>query len=400
MIHTHHIKNVLLTLAVCFSSLEAMAQTTKEITVSQKDSYTDHLSLKEDSKDMDLMAKFIFNESTNTLSVYLISYRDLFVFQTDTPYKQAVTRKRIKPDKLPFVVNAEPGAKYKYSREYYKSIPKPHKKHTFKKWVEYSGLTPIPAEYKMVNDFIQQDFTILNNADAVTITLRDVMMIDQEAVSKSDLKKCYDIVWGKDLNITYHIYIERNPCFGMEQDSTAAAKALESIAAGYKNLANRFGTGIVSDRESLDNFKEMKQLLQGQFPAKTDKCPCPDIQAIWDSYNLYVDSINSMKCRIRTVARAAAGGAANGAGRKIGGGIPAAGVNAGYILTQARRIDNAVSRWLTSKDVRERADLKKQCQEIIQLMKGTMTQKAQTAEQRNAIRILKEAIRYYNTICK
>ncbi len=388
-----HIKTLLLTLALCCPLL-ALAQTTKEITVSQNNPYTDHLSLKEDSKDMDLMAKFVFNEPTNTLSVYLISYRDLFVFQTDTPCRQAVRWKRLKPEKLPFVVNAEPGAKYRFAKDYWKSLPKPRRKHMFEKWVEYSGLTPIPAEYKMVNDFVQQDFNILNNADAVTLTLHDVMMVDQEATNKPALKKRYDIVWGKDLNITYHIYIERNPCFGMEKDSTAAAKALASITAGYKNLASRFGSGIVSDRESLANFKEMKQLLMGQFPVKTDKSPCSIVQAQWDAYNQYADSISNMTCRIRTQVVSGTGSAGGT------GGVSSAGINAGYILTQARRIDDAVSQWIVSKDPTERSDLKKRCQEIIQMMKDTTRRKGANASQANAIRVFNEAVRYYNTICK
>ncbi len=396
MIHTHHIKTILLTLAVCFPFLGTSAQTTKEITVSQETPYTDHLSLKEDSKDMDLMAKFVFNEANNTLSVYLISYRDLFVFQTDTPYKQAVRRKRIKPDKLPFVVNAEPGAKYRLSREYYESIRKPRKKHMFEKWVEYSGLMPIPTEYKMVNDFVQQDFTILNNADAVTLTLHDVMIVDQEE-SKSPLKKRYNIVWGKDLDITYNIYIERNPCFGKEEEIQTAAKSLESIAAGYKNLADRFGSGIVEDRESLGNFQEMKKLLLGQFPVKKERSACPDIQSKWDDYNQYVDSIRSMRCRIRTVV-STSGGSGRGTGVVR---APKEGVDAGYILTQARRIDNAVSRWVVSKDSKERSDLKKQCQDVIKVVKGTVAEKGLINEsQKNAMGIFNQAVKYYNSICK
>ncbi len=390
-----HIKTLLLTLALCYPLL-TQAQTTKEITVSQNNPYTDHLSLKDDSKDMDLMAKFVFNESANTLSVYLISYRDLFVFQTDTPCKQAVKwKRRLKPEKLPFVVNTEPGAKYHFAYDYWKTLPKPRRKHVFEKWVEYSGLAPVPAEYKMVNDFVQQDFNILNNADAVTLSLHDVMMIDQEAVSKPTLKKRYDIVWGKDLNITYHIYIQRNPCFGMEKDSTAAAKALESIKAGYKNLADRFGSGIVSDRESLANFKEMKKLLTGQFPVKTDKSPCSIVQAQWDAYNQYADSISNMTCRIRTQVVTSTGGTGGS-----GSGVPTVGLNAGYILTQARRIDDAVARWLVSKDRAERSDLQKRCEEIIKMMKGATRQRGATASQANALRVFNEAVKYYNTICK
>lgn len=404
MIHTHHIQSMLISLLICGFSAITRAQTVKEITVSQGNSYTDHISLKEDTKDMDLMAKFVFNEATNTLSVSLISYRDLFVFQTDTPCKQAIRGRKIKPEKLPFVVNTAPGMKYLLTKEYWKAIPAPKSKHVFKKWIEYSGLHPIPTEYKMVNDYIQQDFTILNKADAVSLTLHDVMMMEQEASDKPK-KAQYDVVWGKDLNITYHIYIERNPCFGMEEEIAAAGKLLESIKAGFKNLSAHFGSGIVSNRESLDNFKEMKQLLLGQYPTKTEKSACPEIQSNWDKYNLYRDSICNLKCRIRSAASIhySGGSKTKGIGSKRSSARQGTGegMNAGFILTQARRIDSAVARWLVSKDRTERADLIKQCQEIIRMMKTTVAQKGiNGANQRNALNIFNQAVAYYHNTCK
>lgn len=404
MIHIHHIQSLLISLLICCFCTITRAQSIKEITVSQGNSYTDHISLKEDTKDMDLMVKFVFNEATNTLSVSLISYRDLFVFQTDTPCKQAIKGRKIKPEKLPFVVNTAPGMKYQLTKEYWKAIPTPKSKHIFKKWIEYSGLHPIPTEYKMVNDYIQQDFTILNKADAVSLTLHDVMMMEQEASDKPKRVQ-YDVVWGKDLNIAYHIYIERNPCFGMEEEIAAAGKLQESIKAGYKNLYAHFGSGTVSNRESLDNFKEMKQLLLGQYPAKTEKSACPEIQSNWDKYNLYRDSISNMKCRIRSAASTyySGGSKANGIGTKRSRGRlgTGEGMNAGFILTQARRIDSAVARWLVSKDRTERADLIKQCQEIIRMMKTTVAQKGiNGSNQSNALNIYNQAVAYYHNTCK
>lgn len=395
---------MLISLLICCICTTNRAQSIKEITVSQGNSYTDHISLKDDTKDMDLMAKFVFNEATNTLSVSLISYRDLFVFQTDTPCKQAIRGRKIKPEKLPFVVNTAQGMKYQLTKEYWKAIPAPKSKHIFKKWIEYSGLHPIPTEYKMVNDYIQQDFTILNKADAVSLTLHDIMMMEQEANDKAKPTQ-YDVVWGKDLDITYRIYIERNPCFGMEEEIAAAGKLLESIKAGYKNLSTHFGSGIVNNKESLENFKEMKQLLLGQYPAKTEKSPCPEIQSKWDAYNLYVDSISNMRCRIRSAASIyySGGGIAKGNGAKRSSIRQGAGegMNAGFILTQARRIDAAVARWLVSKDRTERADLVKQCQEIIRMMKATVAQKGiNGVNQRNALNIFNQAVAYYHNTCK
>jgi hypothetical protein len=64
---------MILLLTGCFWMLGIQAQTVRTISVAQGKSYTDHISLKPDSKDMDLMVKFVFNEDANTLTVTLIS---------------------------------------------------------------------------------------------------------------------------------------------------------------------------------------------------------------------------------------------------------------------------------------------------------------------------------------
>ena len=81
---------IILLLSCCFWLLGLQAQIVRTISVSQETSYTDHISLKEDTKDMDLMVKFVFSEADNTLSVTLISYRTLFVFWDNVHYKPLI----------------------------------------------------------------------------------------------------------------------------------------------------------------------------------------------------------------------------------------------------------------------------------------------------------------------
>ncbi len=390
-----YFRHILLFLCLV-TATASRAQTVKNITVSQGKSYTDHISLKDDSRDMDLMAKFIFNEQTNTLNVCLISYRDLFVFPTDVPMKKTLSGKRIKPDKLPFVVNSESGVKYVLTKEYLKTLPPNRKKAIFHQWATAEGLQPIPKEYKMVNDFVSQDFSIMNKADAVSITLRDVLMLEKQETGNPN-KVQYDVVWGKDLNTTYHVYIERNPCFGMEEQIAAAQKALDAITSAFHNLQERFGSGVVSTAASLANFKEMRDLLIGQYPRKTEASPCPDIQQKQDAYNSVLDSITSMSCRMINAASYV-----GGAGRAVGkGGAPREGVDAGFILTQARLIDDAVSQWVLSKDMAQKADLKKKCQEIISTVKTAVAQKGLVNEsQRKAYSHFNEAAAYCRSTCK
>lgn len=382
-------------LAACCPLTQTWAQAVKEVSVSHGNAYTDHIALKDDSKDMDLMVKLVFDEPTNTLSLTLISYRDLFVFPTDATCRQVVRHRKINPDKLPFVVNADADATFQLTKDYWKSIAKPRRKHVFRKWVETVGLTPQPVETKMVNDFVSQDFLIDNKADAVELTLRDVLMMEQEATTKVGRRR-YNIVWGKDLNTVYRVYIRRNPCFGLDEELAAADNQLGAVRAAYKNLHSRYGSGWVANGESLQTFKEMKQLLQGQYPKRSGESACPDLQAKWDAYNLCVDSIAALNCRVRP----AESHRGSGAGQGSTGSQAVAGFNAGYILTQARQIDNAVSRWLVSKDETEREDLRRQCQEIIRMVKPVVARhKGGTAAQQQAVKIFNRATAYFYSTC-
>ena len=99
---------MILLLTGCFWMLGIQAQTVRTISVAQGKSYTDHISLKPDSKDMDLMVKFVFNEDANTLTVTLISYRSLFVFWDKVHFKPLIKGLTLLPGQLPYVVAYEP----------------------------------------------------------------------------------------------------------------------------------------------------------------------------------------------------------------------------------------------------------------------------------------------------
>lgn len=382
----------LLLLSAAFTTVSA--QTLRNVTVAQGKSYTDHISLRDDSRDMDLMVKFIFTEQTNTVTVCLISYRDLFVFPTDTPFRQTVSGRRIKPSRLPFVVDAAPDTRYVLSRDYLRSLPKHRKKMVYHQWIAASGMQAIPMEYRMVNDYVSQDFTVTGKADAVTVTLRDVLMLQKDDNLRKKRTQ-YNVVWGKDLNTTYHIYIERDPCFGKEEEKAAATAALEGIRTAAANLKQHYSSGYVSSRESLDNFREMKSLLLGQYPEITDKSTCPDVQQARDEYNAILASVKAMKCRLRT-----AGSGSGGTGSGHSAGPTGEGVDAGFILTQARQIDETVSQWAVSNDKAQKADLKRRCQDIITTVRTAVAQKGIRGEaQRRAVQHFNEAIKYFQNTC-
>ena len=365
-------------------------KTVKAITVAQDEPYTDHIMLTNDVKDKDLMVKFVFNEDKNTLTVSLISYRRLFVFWEDTRYKGVFSGSgKLHVDKLPFIITSNPADRFRLSKSYRKSLPKPYKKHIFKKWIEYEGLQPVDKERNMVNDFIEQSFDIQNKRTNVVVRLRDLLLMDE--IGKKGSSSRYELSNGKDLDISYQITIQRNPCFGQDEELAAASKSLTAITTSYKNFKKKYSKGKVTSDESLKLFKEMKSVLTSQFTKNTDISACQDIQKLRNQYNMTVDSINNMNVKIETPTEATT----NIMGAK------GRAMNTKVVLSNARQIDQIVARWLRSRDEVEREDLKKQCQGIIKDTNVIInTGSTQTAEERNAINIFRQAEKYFNKSCK
>jgi len=361
------------------------AQTVRTITVGQGASYTDHLSLKEDVKDMDLMVKFVFNEEANNLTVTLISYRTLFVFWDNVHFKPLIKGRKLRPDQLPYVVEYNPKDKFKVSKLFKASIPKPTKEFFFNRWIDYEGLQPAPQDYKMVNDFISQTFDIQNKRDLVTIRLRDVFLMDKIEKKKYNL---YNIPLGRDLNLEYKITIMRNPCFGLDDELASAKKALEGITTNYATLSKRFGNRLVPTQETKTLLDGLKATIQDQFPPKSVDSPCKDIQETWNKYNLYVDSIAALKCEIESVESTVAASSFSPDGLKI-------------LMAKSRQIDIIVSRWLMSKDPIECRDLISQGRRIIDEVNAMIGKRTgNTAEQQKAVATFRAAERYFNSTCK
>jgi hypothetical protein len=363
------------------------AQTIKPITISQKDSYTDHITLKNDATDKDLMVKFDFNEADNTLTVTLISYRMLFVFWDDTRYKSAISRRKIRPDKLGYVANCNPKDCFRLTKTFRNGLPKPYNKHIFKKWFTCDGLQPVDQELQMVNDFIVQVFNIQGKRDKVSVSLRDLMLMD--LVKQKEEARSYEISYGKDLNTVYNITIQRDPCFGLEKETETAKKALDAVTKSYTTLKKKYGKGTVSSADGQKAFEELKSTLTAQYQHNNDSSACPAIQDYIDKYNLLADSLSDMKVKVEAPAASvekvlgAKGSEANG---KI-------------VLANARQIDSKVARWLYSHDPLERADIVRECRSIINdthlLINGLPQDKWG-----ETIKIFRQVEQYFNKTCR
>ena len=322
--------------------------TAKAITVAEDEPYTDHITLTNDIKDRDLMVKFVFNEKANTLTVSLISYRRLFVFWDDTRYKSAFSGSgKLHIDKLSYVIASNPKDRFQLGKAYRKSLPKPRKKHIFKKWIDYEGLQPVEQERNMVNDYIEQTFDIQGKRNNVVVKLRDILLMDQ--TSQKGHSRRYELSFGKNLDTDYQVAIKRNPCFGQDEELATANKNLTAITNSYKNLKKKYGKGKVGSEESMKLFKEMKSVLTSQFTKDSVVNACPDIQKVRDQYNMLVDSIQNINVKMEAAADATSG-IMGAKGRTL---------NTKVVLSNARQIDQYVARWLRSHDEVERPRVKK-----------------------------------------
>jgi len=388
------IKKIALILFSCLLTVSSQAEAVKDITVSGKEPFTDHVSLKTDSKDMDIIVKFVFDEANEALTVSLISYRSLFVFREDTRYSQVKGRwsSKLKLDQFPYVMAAGEGQSLRLGRAMKMAIPKPRKSYIFHRWINYDGLIPQPAEYQMVNDVIEQKFDIKNKQNNVTVSLRDVFLMEL------DVKKIntFWMVYGKDLNTRYQITLQRDPCLGKEQEIQEAQQMVADLQKAYLPFAKRYQKGVVSSKESLQLFSETKETLMQQFPSRTVETPCSDLQQQWDEYNAYVDSIASMNCKVvepQPAVQETAGARKDNPLVKD--------PTESFLLSRARRIDAMVAEWQITSDQIESSDIEKACRFLINECNAIIKERQlNSPSQIKAVKIFREAEKHFKLVCR
>jgi len=382
------------------------AQTSINIHVGHDTPYVDHLALQDNANDMDLMVKFIFDEAKSTLTVSLISYRSLFVFRDDTPYKPTIKWRKIRPERLPYVAQTEQGNSFKLTRDFCRSLYAPKslsfikrwkffKKYVFKRWITYEGLQLVPTDYKMVNDYIEQTFNVPEANQQVKITLGDVMMM-RHASSNPKKKGQYEIFFGKDLNRTYYITIDRDPCFNLAEEIAATEKIRDGVAEGYETLKKKYGNGIAPSKEYLDIFNKLKELLTKQYTKQDTSSTCPTLRQMWKEHNAYVDSIAALKCTVAAAPMPSSGGKAKPASEKK----QLSDTEVPRLLAAAHQIDRLVSRWLLTNDKYEKKDIANDCRNIILRTNRTLRERSiVTPAQKEALRIYREAENHFNINC-
>lgn len=368
-------------LSLLLLSLAFHAETVRNITVSADKPYTDNITLAREAGDMDVMIKFSFDEQNNQLTVSLISYRGLFVFREDARYKQVVKCSKLRVEALPYVAASEP-LKYKMPHKFRKQLGKHRKDFVFRRWITYTGVVPEPMEYQMVNDVIEQKFTIVGEkSTSVIVTIGDVMIMEPKV---NILKKpYYEFLHFASVDTKYHITVLRNPCFALEEQISVANQQVAAAKQAFEGLKTTFPDRTTTSQETIDLFTSTKAMLKEQFPLRDTLSPCPDLRKANVEHNMYVDSINAFSCRLENP--------------QENTGLDA---NPAFLLSVSYQIDMNVSRWLLSEDLLERKDIVSECRKLVADAEEYIgVHGVHTPEMRNAYNVYTKAVKYYKVSC-
>ncbi len=367
---------------LCLTTLTMVAQTTKPVTLSDKTPFSEELTIPQPKGDgVKVTASFQFDEAANTVSVTMKSERKLFAFWEEISYRKAFHHKRLCTEKLSYNMTGNTADQFHRVPYFYKALPKPHrKKHIFHAWTEPKGLKPMGAPRQIINDSLTQTFALSDTTDVYSLRLRDILFIDE--LKQKGAARYYGISYGMDINTEYRITLQRNPCFGLDAQITAAQNARDAVTRSYEAFKSIYNGGVVNSEEGEKLFHQLQDALQIQFPVNEDSSACADLQEVHTQYNQYIDSIKALSVTLQLPADERS-------------------LNIKIILANSRTIDNNVTRWLSTKDFFERSDLADQCRAIISDTKDMISLNgARTEEEKNAVAVFKKAEQYFDRTCR
>lgn len=421
---SHHIhrKTSIMMIAMAVIMLLASCATTKKeykipdpknATVGDGSPFQDKLQFPIDDKGLDLNVNLFFDEEENILTLSLSGTRQLMVFRQDvfygTVFKHPFLQPRtLEPKKLPYPVLVKPNMKITLAKNVWKGFNGKRNWHIFNNWltgvskemklIEPSTMTNETPEATLIVDSIVQRFSVDPKATKVAFTLRNLLVVDKDGMALAtaqqkrtpSMKELYKIVSDNDLNITYLVNIQRNPCFDKDAEIEAAEAKVAEVRNAWTNLHNACPKGIVNSKQEQGIFNQHRSFLMSQFPAITDSTACTQLQDAYDRYNLYVDSIAKAPC---LYVRALSDLEKNEKGGVV------VGVSAGAILEAAHRIDNIVSQIVVSRDAAQTHDLTLTGRDIINnITKAAHKNGLSNQEQKEAYKVFLKAKKYFQTV--
>lgn len=353
-------------------SLMLLAQESRSISLADGIEQKDVLTIYKDQKESNVVVSFVYDESNEKIIMKLTSIKKILHFRENILYKQVVRNRYFHPEKLNYFMDEGDGFKFYVSKKFRKSMNVKRQNYLFRNWVKTEGLQMLRHDYVVLTDSIVQEFNVLNQKTNVTVSLKSLYLMQ-----KNERRKMrYDIVAGRDINITYNISIVRNPCFGESGDTIVARKFADGIRNSYVLFVEKFGrTGTTPSESAFDTYLQMKKMLLNQYEFHFGDEKCSNVKRLWSVYNSYVDSIAMYNLTYVPVAQ---------------------GIDAKMLTDKSYQIDASVSRWLVSDDVIEKRDLKHFCEESIKsaytAIQGCV---AQDEEQKKALELFKKAEEYF-----
>lgn len=389
----------------------------KTAVVSEENPYREKLQFPFDDKGLDLNVALSFNETDNILTLCVSGSRQLMVFRQDTYYgkvfsKSMMGQRTLDPKKLPYPVLIQPNLKITLSNNVWKSFRKKRVQHLFNNWLvgvspELEAITPSTTtqdtpEATLIVDSIVQRFKVDPKATKASFTLRNFLVADKDGLptlpSPIQLKRekqsaaslNYQIVYENDLNLTFNVKLQRNPCFGQDSLIALFDKRVSEIKKAYENLHEACPTGIVNSEQERGVFNQHRKFLQSQFPCMADSSACTTLQDAYNRYNAYVDSIKNAPC-VYVKPQQEQG--------KDADGVPNIGVRASYILECAHRLDNIVSQIMVSRDAVQIHDLIDSGNSIVVIVTKAVHDKGLiNAEQKSAYEVFQKARSYFRSV--
>ena len=399
----HILTLLLLVMAACgkANAQQAREQQTKEAVVADQSLYEDIVNIPFDDKGLDLVLHLTFDENNNELTMSLVGSRQLLVFLQDIQRKKVFTgfwsRRKFRPERLPYATLIEPKTKYKLTTPVVKSFSKPRTKHLFNKWITNISPSLTLKEQgvsQLTPDSIVLKFSVDAEATKASFTLRNILVLEpkeEQAVAAMKRNKGktihYRFVLDHDLATTYNVSIKRNPCFAMQPVTDSINRRVAAIRNSYRRLLKSCPTGKATSQTEVNIFNQHRQYLLAQYSPIADSTKCSTLMQAYNAYNHYIDSIANAPCIYIPV---------DNSPQAISSGM---GVSEETLLSAAKRLDDIVSSIMVSRDKTEIRDLRNLGRDIIRVVNANVSGKRLRDEsQRKAFAIFRKAEEYFYSV--
>ncbi len=276
------------------SILSVEAQGVNEVRLSSSQSITDHIDVGSNSNNEGIIIKIIFDENKNEIGVSLVSYNPILAMWCDTPYRSAFFLTRLRPDKLPSANISNEKAKYKIQKAARREVDlygKRRRRLVMQQTILCSDATPQEYPLKLVNDVIEQRFTLEEDQNELTISLGDLLMMKR----RDGKKERYNIYSYDKVNKQYKVVIERDYCMNREAEIAAAEATLAAVKTSLESLQQIMNDPIMRNEEEKQTlFDKLRQIALEQFAHNDTIDRCPGIQSLIDQYNGAIESIKGL----------------------------------------------------------------------------------------------------------